>query len=224
MSYLDRRHDPRRRATAIVAVGAIHAVLGFVVVTGLGGVIIKQLDTPPFEGVQIPIAPPPPDPTPVERIDPLVIPPTAPVPPLDLAPAPGPERIPFDPNAQLLPEVSVRSDPLPAIQPVPPRPTPSFVPTRARPLNGPTGWIGNDDYPARALRIEAEGTASYRLVVGSNGRVSACEITAGTGNRALDDATCRFISQRARFEAATDETGAKVVGGYSGTVTWRIPH
>ena len=39
----------------------------------------------------------------------------------------------------------------------------------------------------------------------------------------LDDAACRRISQRARFDPATDETGGKVVGTYAGTVKWEIP-
>ena len=61
------------------------------------------------------------------------------------------------------------------------------------------------------------------VVEATTGRVTACEVTRSTGNGQLDDATCDFIVRRARFEAATDDTGAKVVGNYTGTVRWRIP-
>ena len=61
------------------------------------------------------------------------------------------------------------------------------------------------------------------MIVGTNGKVSSCEITRPSGNGQLDGATCRYISQRARFDPATDDTGAKVVGTYSGTVSWEIP-
>jgi protein TonB len=70
---------------------------------------------------------------------------------------------------------------------------------------------------------EIEGTVGYRLVIGTNGRVASCELTRPSGNKALDDATCRLIASRARFEAATDETGAKVMGTYTGSVRWEIP-
>ena len=60
-------------------------------------------------------------------------------------------------------------------------------------------------------------------MIGSNGRVNACEITASSGHAALDEATCKFVTRRARFEPATDSNGAKVVGSYSSKVTWRIP-
>ena len=39
----------------------------------------------------------------------------------------------------------------------------------------------------------------------------------------LDSTTCAVLTRRARFTPATDETGAKVPGSFSGTVTWRLP-
>ena len=48
-------------------------------------------------------------------------------------------------------------------------------------------------------------------------------MTRSTGNGQLDAATCRYIERRARFEPATDESGAKVIGSYTGTVKWEIP-
>ena len=71
--------------------------------------------------------------------------------------------------------------------------------------------------------LGAEGSVGYRLVIGTAGRVSSCELTRPSGQRALDDATCRLIAGRARFEPATDETGAKVLGTFIVSVRWEIP-
>ena len=103
-----------------------------------------------------------------------------------------------------------------------PLPPPPPDPTPPKPRRRP-GRITNNDYPRRALVDEAEGSVAYRLVIGTNGRVSSCELTRPSGNSALDDATCRLIARRARFEPATDETGAKVLGTFTGSVQWQIP-
>jgi protein TonB len=93
----------------------------------------------------------------------------------------------------------------------------------ASPRGSPASWISADDYPSRPLRNGVEGQSGYRLVVGSDGRVSACEITSSSGSSELDRETCRLITRRAHFEPATDASGANVVGTYSGTVRWEIP-
>lgn len=223
MSFVDRKQDPRRRANAIIAVGVIHAGLAYVVVTGLGAEIIDQLRPPPVIGEQIPLPPPPPepDPTPPKPSDPVDTLPKAPIPPIPLPPPPNPgpqvdwDEIPTSAGGEI---------PGPAQPPLPPPPpSPSFTPKGARPSNSSAGWITTNDYPRRPLIDHIEGSASYRLVIGTNGRVSSCELTRPSGNRALDDATCRLITSRARFESATDENGAKVMGTYTGSVRWEIP-
>ena len=80
-----------------------------------------------------------------------------------------------------------------------------------------------EDYPQKAIREGAEGVAGFRVVVGSDGRVDACEITRSSGNAELDAATCKNVTRRARFEPATNGDGQKVVGSYSSTVRWQLP-
>ena len=64
MAYLDRTTDPSRRTTAITAVIAIHALIAYVLVTGLAGKFVPPPHIP-FVGGQIPLPPPPPpSPTP----------------------------------------------------------------------------------------------------------------------------------------------------------------
>ena len=218
MSYLNQAQDPRRRATALAGTAAIHAVLGLAIVTGLtiGG--YKPFDEyKPI--IKFPIDEPEPQPPePQQQSEPqdsfITVPPT----PFDPIVADPIDIVVQDPIVDQRPFVV---DPGPIVGPTPePLQAALFTPRGARPSNRPQSWISNADYPAST---EAEGIAAYRLIVGTNGRVSACEVTRSTGNRQLDGATCKLIERRARFEAATDETGAKVVGSYSGTVKWEIP-
>ncbi len=221
MSYLDQTQDFRRRATAITGAAAIHAAIGLGLVAGLTVVgVAPPVDTwNPFT-ITPEAKPTPPPPKPVENTetqDSFVVVPT---PAIDIIVDDPVELVTVDDAV----ENRVIVDPGPRVEPViEPRVTPTLTPRKARPTNGPLGWISTDDYPARALRSEAEGIAAYRLIVGTNGRVSACEVTRSTGNGLLDEATCKFIIRRARFEPATDEAGAKVVGNYAGTVKWDIP-
>lgn len=225
MSYIDQIQDPRRRATSAIAVVVIHGALGLVVVTGLAVSGLSPI--PEARIVGIPLSdplPPPPDPVPTNPVDSKVADPVAPTMPTEFPLTPqAPVYDPFtdDPAFEIVPRGG-SEDPM-AIPVPPPPPPPAFTPTRARPIGSASKWISTDDYPRRPLVDAIEGTASYRVIISSNGQVSACEITASSGNAQLDATTCRLITRRARFEAATDETGAKVVGSYSGTVRWEIP-
>lgn len=218
MAYSDQTQDFRKRATAIAGTVAVHAALGIAIISGLtiaGYKPVKIYDPPQFP---LPKPPEPkPAPTPTASTNLPAPTPPAPTPPLPMPPQPDPWN-PTDQSADPLPF----PDPGPTANPEP-RPSPSFTPRLARPRNQTSGWLSPDDYPRAPLVDGVEGVAAYRLIVGTNGRVSACEVTRSTGNGQLDAATCKFIQRRARFEPATDESGAKVVGSYTGTVKWEIP-
>ena len=222
MAYIDQTQDPSRRTKAIIAVGVIHAGLAYMLVTGLGADIMDRLVPKPLIGTQIPLPPPPPDPEPSPEIDPVTTDPVAPLPPIPIPPPAGPTYTEFDETDLVVPEVTRGTETGPFVQPDP-RPSPSFTPRLARPRNGPSSWLSPDDYPRAPLVDGVEGVAAFRLIVGTNGRVSACELTRSTGNAQLDAVTCKLIERRARFEPATNETGAKVVGSYTGSVKWEIP-
>jgi protein TonB len=217
MAYLERTADPRRRTTAITGVIAIHALLGYVLVTGLVQRFAPTYD-PPLIGRPIPVRtpapPPPPAPQPSASPKPVPIPTPGPIP---YPPTPGPTAGP---------------DPYPTPGPVPtsgpgptgtPTHTVAFKPKPPVPKNDPRKWVNTDDYPSRDLREGNEGVTAFRVVVGSNGRVSACEIVRSSGHPGLDAATCKAVTARARFEPATDENGEKVVGTYGNSVRWQIP-
>ncbi|NJM51139.1 MAG: energy transducer TonB [Sphingomonadales bacterium] len=93
----------------------------------------------------------------------------------------------------------------------------------AKPKNGPSGWITISDYPRSALRDRREGTAAFRLSIGSDGRIDNCEITQSSGHSDLDEATCKAIQRRARFEPARTASGLETSGRYESKVTWKVP-
>ncbi|HEY6815649.1 MAG TPA: hypothetical protein VI168_08935, partial [Croceibacterium sp.] len=135
MSYLNQAHDPRRRATAIVTVGAVHALLAVGVVTGLT-INADRIIPDIIEATNIPLDPPEPEPTepPPPKPDPINYIPPAPVPPIPLPPVPGPTYEEFDPTKLIIDEVPYFPTPGPTAQPAPPAPiTP---PKRAVPRNG----------------------------------------------------------------------------------------
>ncbi|MXO60191.1 TonB family protein [Altererythrobacter salegens] len=217
MSYLNQAQDPRRRATAIGIAIAVNGLIGYVLASGLVVDAFTKI-TQPTEATFIedkkPPPPPPDDPQPETASKPEKL--VAPAPPLDLTGTIRVDVKEFDPIA-IPPPTLVK---VPEVQPpVGPR----FTPKRAAPRNDPARWVLNEDYPSRPIREEAEGVAGFRLVIGSDGKVDACEITSSSGNAELDAATCKYVTRRARFDAATDGNGDKVVGSYSSTVRWILP-
>ncbi len=93
----------------------------------------------------------------------------------------------------------------------------------AKPKNNPGSWATTNDYPTRALSQEREGTTTFRVTVGADGKVADCSVTGSSGHGDLDAATCSNVKRRARFEPAKDASGNPTTGSYSNRVTWRIP-
>ena len=93
----------------------------------------------------------------------------------------------------------------------------------AKPKNNLSRWATTNDYPSRALSQEREGTTSFRVTVGLDGKVTDCKVTVSSGHGDLDAATCNNVKRRARFDPALDSAGNPTSGFYANRVTWRIP-
>jgi protein TonB len=100
-----------------------------------------------------------------------------------------------------------------------PCPAPPAAPTRAVKTGGS---ISDADYPASAVRAEAEGTTRVSIQVGANGRVTGCSVTGSSGNSALDSTACSLIQRRFRYKPAT-RNGQPVPDTVTQSVTWRLP-
>jgi protein TonB len=204
------------RITALIIVALIHVVLGYALVTGLAyeaakKVIQKVTTVDVKEEVKKEEPPPPPKKADLPPPPPIVAPP----PKMTLAPPPPIMTVQEPPPAP----------PPPIIVPPPPAapPPPRFTPKGAQPKGNPGNWATTNDYPARALREEREGTTGFRVTVGPDGRVVDCQVTSSSGHADLDAATCENVRRRARFTPATDGEGNPTTGTYSNRVRWVIP-
>lgn len=222
MAYAD--HAPlTQRSAGLAGALAIPGALAGLLVTGLAVTQpALQPRDPPLVGVDIPLPPPPPPPEPTDspsqprQNDSAVIAP------------PRPFKLP-------LPDFVVDADPvLPPTNGangrivLPPIGTgaaeiPAALAIDPAPRGDPGSWVTSDDYRSTWILRGLEGTARFTLDVLPNGRVGACRITRSSGHNVLDEATCRLISRRARFEPARDPAGNATHGSYSSSIRWVLP-
>jgi len=214
MAYADQEVSGNRIA-AFVVVALLHVALGYALVTGLAyeGVkqLVKKVTTVDIKKDEPKKEPPPPKK--VEAAPPIVAPP----PKMNIATVSPPVEIVQTVPPPVPPPVIV-APPAPVAAP-PPR----VQPKQATPKGNPGNWATTNDYPTRALREEREGTTSFRVTVGPDGRVTSCSITGSSGSPDLDEATCSNVTRRARFNPATDGEGNPTTGAYSSRVRWVIP-
>lgn len=218
MAYADQEVSGNRIA-AFVVVALLHVALGYALVSGLAyeGVqqVIKKVTTVDIKKDE-PKEEPPPPPKKAEAAPPIVAPPpkvniTNVSPPIEITqtiPPPAPPPIVVAPPAPVA---------------APPPPPPKFTPKAPVPRGNPGSWATTNDYPTRALREEREGTTGFRVSVGPDGRVTSCQVTSSSGSPDLDDAACKNVQRRARFNPATDGEGKPTTGTYSNRVRWVIP-
>ena len=215
MAYADREMSGNR-VVAIIVVALIHVALGYALITGLAYSAIKKaverVTTVDIEEPEEPEEEP--EPPPPDEVQPP--PPVAPPPPINISIAP--------PQIQTVTTPPPPAPPVRIIPPAaPPAPPPPAAPPRAaQPRGNPQNWATTDDYPSRALRDEREGTATIRVTVNTEGRVSGCSVTRSSGHGDLDDATCSLITRRGRFTPA-EQNGRPVEGSWSTTIRWQIP-
>ncbi len=223
MAYLQHT-SWRDRPGAVIGVIAIHAVVGYALVTGLSfKQAIERVTNPQASQVDnIPLDPPPPPPTPEASTDPAQVdrPLVAPITPLDLST----DKPVVDTTTVILPTIDPIIKVIPGPTPGPStRPTPLFDAVAARPRNNPGSWVTEDDYRSSWINREMVGTARFRLEIAASGKVEQCTITGTSGHAELDRATCDLVTRRARFDPAKDSTGAKIGDSYTSSVRWQLP-
>ena len=200
------------RITALIIVALIHVVLGYALVTGLAYEAAKKV-IQKVTTVDIKEEVKKEEPPPVKKLD--IKPPPVVVPPPKIAVNVAPpviEQVAVAPPVQQI-----------VIAPPAPVPPPAAPPKAATPRGNPANWATPNDYPSRALREERTGTTGFRVGVGTDGRVTDCQVTSSSGHSDLDQATCANVTRRARFTPAKDGSGNPVQGTYSNRVRWVIP-
>lgn len=220
MAYADQKQN---RTVALGSVALVHLGLGAALLTGLA-VKFEREPTTTFEGENIPIEtpppvePPPPEPE-VKRVE-------TPTRPIETIVAPVP-RVPTTtvidlPTTSVIPPVTPILN-IGTVTPAEPPAPPANLSRGLQPRGNQGDWFPQDSYPAAARRAGAEGRVSVSVDVGTNGRVTACRVTASSGDADLDNATCRLATRNGRFTPALDTAGKPVASTTAlRNVRWRL--
>nr|WP_086618753.1 energy transducer TonB [Erythrobacter tepidarius] len=222
MSYASKQQGlTGTKLVALIIALAIVGGIGAVMVIGLAvNAIKKEIERVTTVDIEEPPPPEEPDEPPPPQENTAPPPPVAPPPPISIAPAPPP--------IQTQPTIPPPSPPALRIPPPapagpPPAPPPPSMARPARTKNE-RSWAARiqENYPARALREEIEGTVGVRVTVTPDGRATGCTVTSSSGSDILDSAACQGMERYARFEPALDDAGNPTNGSYSTRITYRL--
>lgn len=220
MSYASQQQGlTGTKLVALIIALAIVGGIGVVMVVGLAiNAIKKEIERVTTIDIEEPPPPEEPDEPPPPQEDTAPPPPVAPPPPISIAPAPPP--------IQTQPTIPPPSPPALRIPPPAPAGPPPAPPSKARGARtqNERRWAARiqENYPARALREEIEGTVGVRVTVTADGRASGCSVTSSSGSDILDAAACTGMERYARFEPALDDAGNPTTGSYSTRITYRL--
>ena len=214
MAYVDKQPMSRSKMAAIGAVALLHLVLLWGLKNGLDYNAamevfedLKTFDIKEEKKVEEEV-PPPPEPKDMPPPPKLDIPPP---PPTNVAPPPLPQQMAPPPAPPPPP-------PPPPMEP--PKPTMSQA---ARAKGNPGTWVTTEDYPSSALREEREGVSAIAWDVTADGKVANCRVTQSSGYPDLDDAACKFVTRRGRYNPALDQNGNPIQSSDKRRVRWQIP-
>ncbi len=216
MSYLDQ--SQRRNPASVAAVIGAHLAIGYALLSGLAYQVIKQ--RPPITTVDF---------VPNETVPPVRH---------DTVPPKGQTATHINVVQPTHTDDVTKTDPLvqtfiPSIDLGGGAPgggaieNPPIKPSQARdaiPDPGRPRWITTEDYPTAALRENVQGVVAISVTIGADGKVRSCLVTQSSGNRLLDDTTCRLYAKRAHFTPARDVDGNPTTAQRSDRFRWQIPN
>jgi periplasmic protein TonB len=221
MSYADQQKAGNKTASIAIVI-LIHVAIGYLLVTGLAINAVKQV-VERVTTVDIEEPPPPEEP---DEPPPPQEQPTSPPPPV--APPPPISVAVNAPPIQTQPTIPPPSPPALTIPPpapvAPPAPPPGPSQARGAKTKNERSWASRiqENYPARALREETEGTVGVRVTVTADGRASNCSVTSSSGSPILDQAACQGMERYARFDPALDAAGNPTTDSYSTRITYKL--
>lgn len=198
MDYSFEPRDPSRRVKGLVIVIALHALIGYALVSGLArkglNIIKKPLEAVVIQEVIIPPPPPPPPPKKIEKM-----------PEVPKVEAPPP---PFVPKAEVTPPVTsnalaIESAPTPPTAPaVIAPPPPPAAPVATGPKRTSIGLACptqvEPEMPARATRDGIEGVVKAQIHI-KNGAI--VEVSILSGDRVFHQAVKAAMMQ---YKCVTD--------------------
>ncbi|HEX8532748.1 MAG TPA: TonB family protein [Allosphingosinicella sp.] len=93
---------------------------------------------------------------------------------------------------------------------------------RGSPVRWLRGRIYDSDYPSRSQGTGNREIVYLRFVVDRDGRVRNCAATRSSGNRELDETTCRLIEKRFRYRPARNAEGLAIPVVITGLHDWDV--
>jgi protein TonB len=222
MSYASQQQGlTGTKLVALIIALAIVGGIGAVMVIGLAiNAIKKEIERVTTVDIEEPPPPEEPDEPPPPPEETAPPPPVAPPPPISIAPTPPQIQTqstipPPAPPARVIPPPAPAGPP-----PAPPAPSQA----RGARTKNERSWAARiqENYPARALREEIEGTVGVRVSVTPDGRATGCSVTASSGSDILDSAACAGMERYARFDPALDNAGNPTTGSYSTRITYKL--
>ena len=217
MAYLTE--ESGRRGGALAGVAAVHVLLGWALVSGLASRAVDTFIPPaPIKATNVPerVRPAPP-PEPVTVLKPVEV--TAVAPDVIIAEPSQGEVKALTPTTSDSTPMGLSQGPV-IVPDAPPQPQPP-APVLRGAVAGPTVGLTTDDYPDASRRAGEEGAMSVRVSIGTDGRVTACAVTASTGFPRLDARACQVAMRRWRFQPATED-GRPVASEAVKAVRWRL--
>lgn len=211
MAYADQGMSTNRMY-ALGVVALLHAFLGYAFITGLALKAVKAIVNP-LETVNVKEEAPPPDEPPPPPPKEQEIPPFVPPPEVSV-------------QSEAAPQITVQQQvqrveaPVTIAPPAPPAPAAKPAPVPATP-KGRGNSISEDDYPDASRRAEETGTVRVTYTVTVDGRAANCQVVQSSGAARLDEATCKIVERRFRFNPATRD-GVPVEVTRPQTVTWKL--
>lgn len=225
VDFAEAQRRPGKHPIGLIVVAAMHVVLGYALVNGLGKRIVDVIKGP-IETKIIEEAPPPPPPPP----DNLPPPPKNLPPPPSYVPPPEVQVAPQPTNAPTITTTTVAPPPAPVtFSPAPPTappapPAPAYQPKPAI-VNVHACAPKGDDYPAAAVRAEATGTTKIRFTIDASGALVKTEVVKSAGSsrehKMLDRVAASKLSECA-FKPAVDEHGKAVGGSFDVDYVWKL--
>jgi hypothetical protein len=89
---------------------------------------------------------------------------------------------------------------------------------RAVPMSNPGNWLNSSDYPEDMLQDRQPALVEFRLDVDEMGKATGCYIQATTKPKEFDNAVCKGIVRRAKFDPALDAEGKPMKSYYKNRV------
>lgn len=92
----------------------------------------------------------------------------------------------------------------------------------ATPIGSPGSWLNSGDYPVAMLSKWLPGMVQFRLSVGADGVPTDCHVQRSTNDGGFDEAVCKGVMRRARFEPALDKDGQPLASWYVNSVLFQF--